>query len=128
MGIAPREMEGRTRIWSQGTATAGLFQATMDISPATGFLFLLNFNVLWHHVQSSVSVIDTVAMTEIAEIEPGVIPYRSRLSRDAMLVHSAAMLSGAPTCRSDFMDSASACFGIASWTGRSRTPGPAPGP
>ena len=99
----------------------------MDLRPATGFLFLLNFNVHWHHVQSSVSVTDTVSMTEIAEIEPGVIPYRSRLSRDGMLVHSVALLSGAPTRRSDFMDSANACFGIASWTGRLRTPGPAPG-
>ena len=100
---------------------------SMDLSPATGFLFLLNFNVLWHHVRSSVSVIDTVSMTEIAEIEPGAIPYRSRLSRDGMLVHSVAMLSGAPTCRNDFMGPAGACFRIASWTGRSRTPGPAPG-
>ncbi len=64
--------------------------------PRDRFLFLLNFNVHWHHVQSSVSVIDTVSMTEIAEIEPGVIPYRSRLSRDGMLVHSVALLSGAP--------------------------------
>ena len=31
----------------------------MDISPATGCLFLLNLNIHWDHVQSSVSVIDT---------------------------------------------------------------------
>ncbi len=59
MGIAPREMEGPHPDPEPGDKTAGLFQATMDISPATGCLFLLNFEIHWDHVQSSVSVIDT---------------------------------------------------------------------
>ena len=54
-----------------GDTTAGLFPATMDISPATGFLFVVNFNLHGDHVPSNISVIDTVSMTEIARIEQG---------------------------------------------------------
>ena len=73
--------------------TAGLFPATMDISPATGFLFVVNFNLHGDHVPSNVSVIDTVSMTEIAQIEQGVMPHGSRLSTDGMLAYSVAMMS-----------------------------------
>jgi DNA-binding beta-propeller fold protein YncE len=73
--------------------TAGLFPATMDISPATGFLFVVNFNLHGDHVPSNVSVIDTVSMTEIAQIEQGVMPHGSRLSNDGLLAYSVAMMS-----------------------------------
>ena len=76
-----------------GDTTAGLFPATMDISPATGFLFVVNFNLHGDHVPSNVSVIDTVSMTEIAQIEQGVMPHGSRLSTDGMLAYSVAMMS-----------------------------------
>ena len=76
-----------------GDTTAGLFPATMDISPATGFMFVVNFNLHGDHVPSSVSVIDTVSMTEIAQIEQGVMPHGSRLSSDGMLAYSVAMMS-----------------------------------
>ena len=74
-------------------ATAGLFPATMDISPATGFLFVVNFNLHGDHTPSTVSVIDTVSMTEIAQIEQGVMPHGSRLGQDGMLAYSVAMMS-----------------------------------
>lgn len=74
--------------------TAGLFPATMDISPATGFLFAVNFNLHGDHVPSTVSVIDTVSMTEIAQIEQGVMPHGSRLGVDGLAAYSVAMMSG----------------------------------
>lgn len=74
--------------------TAGLFPATMDISPATGFLFVVNFNLHGDHVPSSVSVIDTVSMTEIAQVEQGVMPHGSRLGADGLAAYSVAMMSG----------------------------------
>lgn len=77
-----------------GDTTAGLFPATMDISPATGFLFAVNFNLHGDHVPSSVSVIDTVSMTEIAQIEQGVMPHGSRLGPDGLSAYSVAMMSG----------------------------------
>ncbi|MCY4627341.1 MAG: YncE family protein, partial [Acidobacteria bacterium] len=76
-----------------GDTTAGLFPATMDISPATGFLFVVNFNLHGDHVPSNVSVIDTVSMTEIAQIEQGVMPHGSRIGADGMLAYSVAMMS-----------------------------------
>ena len=76
-----------------GDATAGLFPATMDISPATGFLFVVNFNLHGDHVPSTLSVIDTVTMTEIAQIEQGVMPHGSRFGPDGMLAYSVAMMS-----------------------------------
>ena len=38
-------------------------------------------------------MIDTVSMTEIAQIEQGVMPHGSRLSTDGMLAYSVAMMS-----------------------------------
>ena len=76
-----------------GDTTAGLFPATMDISPATGFLFVVNFNLHGDHVPSSVSVVDTVSMTEIAQIEQGIMPHGSRLGPGGMLAYSVAMMS-----------------------------------
>ncbi len=76
-----------------GDATVGLFPATMDISPATGFLFVVNFNLHGDHVPSSVSVVDTVSMTEIAQVEQGVMPHGSRVGPDGMLAYSVAMMS-----------------------------------
>ena len=72
---------------------AGLFPATMDISPATGFLFVANFNLHGDHIPSTVSVIDTVSMSEIAQIEQGVMPHGSRVSPDGRFAYSAAMMS-----------------------------------
>ncbi len=73
--------------------TVGLFPATMDISPATGFLFVVNFNLHGDHVPSSISVVDTVSMTEIAQVEQGVMPHGSRVGPDGMLAYSVAMMS-----------------------------------
>ena len=63
-----------------GESQAGLFPATMDISPTTGFLFVVNFNLHGDHAPSSLSVVDTVSMSEIAQIEQGIMPHGSRLS------------------------------------------------
>jgi len=74
-------------------AQAGLFPATMDISPTTGFLFVVNFNLHGDHVPSNVSVIDTVSMTEIAQVTQGIMPHGSRVSPDGRFAYSTAMMS-----------------------------------
>ena len=71
----------------------GLFPATMDISATTGFLFVVNFNLHGDHVRGNVSVIDTVSMTEIAQIEQGIMPHGSRVSPDGRFSYSVAMMS-----------------------------------
>ena len=60
----------------------------MDISPTTGFLFVVNFNLHGDHVPSNVSVIDTVSMTEIAQVGQGIMPHGSRVSPDGRYAYS----------------------------------------
>ena len=49
----------------------GLFPATMDISATTGLMFVANFNLHGDMEPSTISVIDTVSMIEIAQIDQG---------------------------------------------------------
>ena len=71
---------------------AGLFPATMDISRTTGLMFVVNFNLHGDMEPSTVSVIDTVSMTEIAQIEQGMMPHGSRASPDGKFHYSVGMM------------------------------------
>ena len=77
-----------------GSVTAGLFPATMAISPATGLLYAVNFNLHGHMVPSTVSVVDPATMTEIVQVETGAMPHGSRVSADGLKHYSAAMMDG----------------------------------
>jgi DNA-binding beta-propeller fold protein YncE len=77
-----------------GTTTLGIFPASMQISPATGLLYCVNFNLHGQMVPSSVSVVDPVTMTEIKKITTGTMPHGSRISPDGMKHYSVAMMSG----------------------------------
>ncbi len=72
---------------------AGLFPATMDISPTTGLMLVVNFNLHGDMEPSTVSVIDTASMTEIAAIEQGIMPHGSRTSPDGRVHYSVGMMS-----------------------------------
>ena len=65
----------------------------MDISPTTGLLFVENFNLHGDQEPSSVSVVDTVSMSEIAQVKQGIMPHGSRLSRYGKYNYSVAMMS-----------------------------------
>lgn len=71
---------------------AGLFPATMDISRSTGLMFVVNFNLHGDMEPSTVSVIDTVSMIEVARIEQGIMPHGSRTSPDGMFHYSVGMM------------------------------------
>ncbi len=77
-----------------GKTTLGIFPASMQISPATGLLYCVNFNLHGKMVPSSVSVVDTKSMTEIKKITTGTMPHGSRISPDGMKHYSVAMMSG----------------------------------
>jgi DNA-binding beta-propeller fold protein YncE len=70
----------------------GLFPASMDISPATGFLFVVNFNLYGRMQPSTVSVVDTDSMVEIAQIPTGVMPHGSRLGPRGAKQYSVTMM------------------------------------
>lgn len=71
---------------------AGLFPATIDISNSTGLMFVANFNLHGDMERSTVSVIDTVSMVEVAQIEQGMMPHGSRTSPDGKFHYSVGMM------------------------------------
>jgi DNA-binding beta-propeller fold protein YncE len=70
----------------------GLFPASMDISPATGFLYVVNFNLYGAMEPSSVSVVDTESMTEVARVPSGVMPHGSRLNAGGTRQYHVSMM------------------------------------
>jgi hypothetical protein len=70
----------------------GLFPATMSVSPATGFLFVVNFNLYGLMEKSSVSIVDTDSMSEIARVPTGVMPHGSRLNAAGTKQYSVTMM------------------------------------
>lgn len=58
---------------------AGLFPASLDIARGSGFLYVVNFNLHGDMEPSTVSVIETEEMSEIARIPTGIMPHGSRI-------------------------------------------------
>jgi DNA-binding beta-propeller fold protein YncE len=77
-----------------GECELGMFPATMQISPATGLLYCVNFNLHGRMLPSTVSIVDPDAMVEVARTVTGAMPHGSRLSKDGLRHYSCAMMSG----------------------------------
>jgi DNA-binding beta-propeller fold protein YncE len=75
-----------------GQVALGLFPATADVSPDGNFLYVVNFNLHGDMVPSSVSVVDTAKMLEVARIPTCVMPHGSRVTRDGRKQYSACMM------------------------------------
>lgn len=75
-----------------GKATLGLFPATLDISPDGNFLFVVNFNLHGDMTPSTVSVVSTQTMTEVARIQTCTMPHGSRLNPQGTKQYSACMM------------------------------------
>jgi DNA-binding beta-propeller fold protein YncE len=76
-----------------GKATLGLFPATLDISRDGNFLFVVNFNLHGDMVPSTVSVVSTQTMTEVARIPTCTMPHGSRLNPQGTKQYSACMMN-----------------------------------
>jgi len=85
--------ETGTDLWV-GDVTLGLFPATLDVSPATGLLYAVNFNLHGGMEPSSISAVEVETMTEVVRIDTGVMPHGSRLSRDGTRHYSVNMMGG----------------------------------
>ena len=72
--------------------TLGLFPATLDISPDGAFLFVVNFNLHGDMVPSSVSVVSSQTMTEVARLKTCTMPHGSRLNSQGTKQYSACMM------------------------------------
>lgn len=75
-----------------GQVQLGMFPATLDISPDGNYLYVANFNLHGDMVPSSVSVVDTNIMTEVARVPTCVMPHGSRVSADGAHQYSACMM------------------------------------
>jgi DNA-binding beta-propeller fold protein YncE len=76
-----------------GKATLGLFPATLDISRDGNFLFVVNFNLHGDMVPSTVSVVSTQTMTEVARVPTCTMPHGSRLNPQGTKQYSACMMN-----------------------------------
>jgi DNA-binding beta-propeller fold protein YncE len=75
-----------------GKSVLGYFPATMDSSPDGSFLFVVNFNLHGDMTPSSVSVVSTQTMTEVARIQTCTMPHGSRLNAQGTKQYSACMM------------------------------------
>jgi len=71
----------------------GMFPATLDISPATGWVYIANFNLHGPHEPSTVSIVDGNTMDEIERIETGIMPHGSRLNDDGTMQYHVSMMT-----------------------------------
>ena len=71
----------------------GMFPATFDYSPVTGWFYIVNFDLHGDHVPSTVSVVDPAEMVEIDQIETGVMPHGARISPDGLKMYHASMMT-----------------------------------
>jgi DNA-binding beta-propeller fold protein YncE len=76
-----------------GKVTLGFFPATMDISQDGGLLYVANFNLHGDMVPSSVSVVATEPMIEVARVPTCVMPHGSRINPQGTKQYSACMMN-----------------------------------
>ncbi|MCY4076249.1 MAG: YncE family protein [Acidobacteria bacterium] len=74
--------------------TLGLFPATLAVSPATGLLYVVNFNLHGAMEPSTISAVEAETMIEVGRIPTGVMPHGSRFSRDGTRHYSVNMMDG----------------------------------
>lgn len=89
--VVKYETETNRRV---GAAEVGMFPATMEISDVTGLLYVVNFNLHGEEEPSTVSVVDPASMTEVDQIEVGIMPHGSRFAPDEQTHYSVGMMNG----------------------------------
>ena len=75
-----------------GKVTLGFFPATMDISTDGGLLYVVNFNLHGDMVPSSVSIVATEQMIEVARVPTCTMPHGSRINPQGTKQYSACMM------------------------------------
>ena len=75
-----------------GHVTLGMFPATAQVTPDGEFAFVVNFNLHGDRVPSSVSVVATDGMLEVARIPTCLMPHGSRLNAQGTKHYSACMM------------------------------------
>ncbi|HVE77436.1 MAG TPA: YncE family protein [Gemmatimonadaceae bacterium] len=76
-------------------ATLGLYPASLQVSPDGAYAYVANFNVYGDMVPSSVSVVATEQMVEVARITTCTMPHGSRFNREGTRHYSTCMMDDA---------------------------------
>lgn len=71
----------------------GMFPASMEVSKATGLLYVVNFNLHGDMEPSTVSVVDPKAMEVVAEIPTGIMPHGSRITSNGKYQYHVSMMT-----------------------------------
>ena len=75
-----------------GEAAVGMFPATLAVSPSIGLLYVVNFNLHGLPEPSSISVVDPESMTEVGEVDVGVMPHGARMNSAGSKLYSVNMM------------------------------------
>jgi DNA-binding beta-propeller fold protein YncE len=78
-----------------GRVTLGSFPATVQVSPNGAYALAVNFNLHGDMVPSSVSVVWTEGMVEIARVQTCTMPHGSRFNPQGTKHYSACMMNDA---------------------------------
>ena len=76
----------------RGLVMLGSFPASLQLSPDGEFAYVVNFNLHGDMVPSSLSVVATGEMVEVARIETCTMPHGSRLTADGAKHYSTCMM------------------------------------
>lgn len=71
----------------------GMFPASMEISKATGLLYVVNFNLHGDMEPSTVSVVDPESMQVVTDIKTGIMPHGSRITDDGRWQYHVSMMT-----------------------------------
>ena len=71
----------------------GMFPASMEVSTATGLLYVVNFNLHGDMEPSTVSVVDPEAMKVVADIPTGIMPHGSRITENGKFQYHVSMMT-----------------------------------
>jgi DNA-binding beta-propeller fold protein YncE len=75
-----------------GRVMLGNFPATMQITPDGAFAYVVNFNLHGEMVPSSVSIVATDEMVEVARVPTCTMPHGSRINAQGTKQYSACMM------------------------------------
>ena len=75
-----------------GQVTLGMFPATAQVTPDGEFVYVVNFNLHGDRVPSSVSVVATDGMLEVARIPTCLMPHGSRINPQGTRQYSTCMM------------------------------------
>lgn len=70
----------------------GKFPASLDVTPDGLYTFSANFNLHGEMVPSSISVVYTPTLTEVAQVETCTMPHGSRITPDGIMQYSGCMM------------------------------------